>query len=251
MRVLLIEDEKPAARRLTQMVKELDPNIEVLDVLDSVSASEAWFKAFSNPDLVFMDIQLADGLSFEIFSKVKVDCPVIFTTAYDNYTLKAFKVNSVDYLLKPIDEDELAIAWQKFLRNAQSTNISNNQIEAILQGMQQPRFKERFLVRSGEQLIYLMSNDISFFLSEDGITQGYNSDKRPHIIEHKLEALEDLLDPKNFFRINRKFIININSISKIHTWFNGRLKLDLSPDPGQEVFVSRDRVSAFKAWLDD
>lgn len=250
MRVLIIEDEKPAARRLSSMVNELDKGIEIVDVLDSVSASVAWFKTFSAPDLVFLDIQLADGLSFEIFAQVEIDAPIIFTTAYDQYALKAFKVNSVDYLLKPIDPEDLQAAWEKFTKQSKTSRIDSFQIKALLEEIHGPQYKERFLVKSGEQLNYLAVDDIAFFLSESGVAQAISQKKVPFALDKNLENLEELLDPNRFFRVNRKMILNIESIEKIHTWFNGRLKLDLQPDPGFEVFVSRDRVNDFKSWLD-
>lgn len=250
MRILIIEDEKPAARRLTSLVKALDPSIEIVDILDSVSAAVAWFKTFSPPDLVFLDIQLADGLSFEIFSQVEVDAPIIFTTAYDQFALKAFKVNSVDYLIKPIDPEELKSAWEKFNRQSKASRIDAVQVRALLDEIHGPQFKERFWVKSGEQLNYLSVDEIAYFLSDSGVTQAVNYKKIPFALDKNLESLEEVVDPKRFFRVNRKLILIIESIEKIHTWFNGRLKLDLNPDPGLEVFVSRDRVNDFKSWLD-
>jgi DNA-binding LytR/AlgR family response regulator len=232
------------------MVGDLDSGIEILDIIDSVSGAVNWFRTFSQPDLVFMDIQLADGLSFEIFGKVNVDAPIIFTTAYDEYTLKAFKLNSVDYLLKPIDPEELETAWKKFKKQSKSNRIDPEQVAALLEGMQRKKYKERFLVKAGEQLNYLWVDDIAFFMSDEGVTQAISYNRKPHVLEHRLESLEEILDPEQFFRINRKLILNLRSIDKIHTWFNGRLKLDLKPNPDFEVFVSRDRVGDFKQWLD-
>jgi len=249
MRVLIIEDENPAARNLSRQLLSLRPGFEVLDVLDSVSTAVSWFKQQPEPDIIFMDIQLADGLSFDIFSHVEVKAPIIFTTAFDQYTLKAFKVNSVDYLLKPIDPEELRLAIEKFEELRQPTSAQT--LQQLIQAIQKPDYKERFLVKSGQQLIYLPVHTIAYFFSEDGLVFAQQESGKKHVLDFSLDQLEKLVDPQQFFRINRKFILQLSAIRKIHTYFNNRLKLEIHPDTAAiEVIVSRDRVSDFKQWLD-
>jgi DNA-binding LytR/AlgR family response regulator len=249
MRVLIIEDEKPAARNLSRHLLDLRPGFEVLDVLDSVSTAVAWFEQQPEPDLVFMDIQLADGLSFDIFTQVELKVPVIFTTAFDQYTLKAFKVNSIDYLLKPIDPEELDQAIRKFEKLRQPPSAQT--LQQLIQAIQKPDYKERFLVKSGQQLIYLPVQSIAYFFSEDGLVFAQQESGKKYVLDFTLDQLEKLLDPEHYFRINRKFILKLSAIQKIHTYFNNRLKLEIHPDTGEvEVIVSRDRVNDFKQWLD-
>jgi DNA-binding LytR/AlgR family response regulator len=251
MKILIVEDELPAAKRLSKLVKAEKPDIQILDILDSVEATTSWFQNSPSPDLVFMDIQLADGLSFDIFSQTKVSAPVIFTTAYDQYTLKAFKVNSVDYLLKPIDPDELKSALDKFELFFQKQQIyDSNGIEKLIETLSEKTYKERFLVKVGQNLTYINVSDISYFYSEDGSVFALTKNNKRYIIDYTLDQLENVLNPDNFFRINRKFLIEINCIQKISTWFNSRLKLELRPTTEAEVIVSRERVSDFKGWLD-
>ncbi len=251
MKILLIEDEKPAARRLQKLVQEAEPTAEIVAVIDSVEDSVKWLKTFPAVDLIFMDIQLADGLSFDIFTQVDVSIPVIFTTAYDQYTLKAFKVNSVDYLLKPIDEEELASALSKFkMLHGQQVPQSSAFFEKLLQNIQQPAYRERFLVKMGQQFTSVNVSDVAYCYAEDGLVfLMLNNGKRMNI-DLKMEQLEQELDPYKFFRINRGMLISPNSISKIHSYFNSRLKLELNPEHREEVLVSRERVSNFKNWLD-
>ena len=249
MRVLIIEDEKPAARHLSGLLQGIRPQAKVLDLVDSVEGAVKWLRTFAAPDLIFMDIQLADGLSFEIFQEVPVEAPVVFTTAYDQYTLKAFKVNSVDYLLKPIDPDELRQSIEKYekWRNP----IDPAAMSALLKGLHQPRYKERFLIRAGQQLSYLPVADIAYLYSEEGLLYARSRSGKRHLIDFTLEQVAELLSPEQFFRINRKIMVHLESIHKIHTYFNGRLKLELRPDfEDLEVIVSRDRVGDFKLWLD-
>ena len=252
MRVLIIEDEKPAAKRITKLVQALDDNIEIIDVIDSVEDAVSWFKNYPLPDVVFMDIQLADGLSFDIFKGVKVDCPVIFTTAYDEYALDAFKVNSIDYLLKPIDPEDLRRAWDKFksLKGGSQNDILGL-LETFKSQHQHQNYKERFLVKKGDGFKYIKIEAIAYFYSEEGLTFMKTYDKERFVIDDKINQLEANLDPRNYFRINRKLIINDRAVGEISNYFNSRLKLDLSPKFEEEVVVSRERVSAFKAWLGD
>ena len=257
MNILLIEDEAPAARRLSKLITTMRPDWRILDVIDSVEAAVNWLRTFARPDLLLLDIQLADGISFDIFRQVAVTTPVIFTTAYDEFTLKAFKVNSVDYLLKPIDEDELAAALQKFETLHRAT-LHDPQIalpSALAQllaqlSAPQPAVKERFLVKSGAQLVAVPVASLAYVYSDDGLTFAIDMGGKRHILDYTMDEADGFLPPKQFFRISRKVIVQVSAIGKIHPYFNSRLKLDLQPAPAFEVIVSRERVGEFKAWLD-
>ena len=249
-KVLIIEDEQPAAKRIKKLVKDLDPNIEIIEVIDSVEDAVEWFKNNAMPDLAFFDIQLADGLSFSIFEKAKVTCPVIFTTAYDQYAIKAFKVNSIDYLLKPIEPEALQNAWKKFQSLTKESGPNLQEMMAAFQQMNQKKnFKERFLIKKGDGFKYLTINEVAYFLSDGGLTFLIDKTGKRFIVDDKMDSLEAALDPHQFFRINRKFIISENSVSKISNYFNSRLKLELLPVSKEEVVVARERVSEFKKWL--
>ena len=249
-KVLIIEDEQPAAKRIKKLVKDLDPNIEIIEVIDSVEDAVEWFKNNAMPDLAFFDIQLADGLSFSIFEKAKVTCPVIFTTAYDQYAIKAFKVNSIDYLLKPIEPEALQNAWKKFQSLTKESGPNLQEMMAAFQQMNQKKnFKERFLIKKGDGFKYLTINEVAYFLSDGGLTFLIDKTGKRFIVDDKMDSLEAALDPHHFFRINRKFIISENSVSKISNYFNSRLKLELLPVSKEEVVVARERVSEFKKWL--
>lgn len=251
MNILLIEDEQPAAKRLANLIRECRPQANILPAIDSVENAVKWLESNAMPDLIFMDIQLADGLSFDIFNQIKIQSPLIFTTAYDQYTLKAFKVNSVDYLLKPIDPKELAAAFVKFDQIfGKKVSYDLVAIQQLIQSMSQPQYKERFLVRVGQQMIYIQVVDIQYFYSENGLAYAKTADNKKHLIDYTLEQLEESLNPADFFRINRKLIAHVNAIVKIAPYFNSRLKLEIKPKPEFEVVVSRERVNDFKKWLD-
>lgn len=251
MDILIIEDEQPAAKRLQQLVLNCQPDAKILASLDSVAASVDWLSTHPAPDLIFMDIQLADNLSFEIFNQVEVGTPVIFTTAFDQYTLKAFKVNSIDYLLKPIEQEELAAALRKYEQvYAKSQQYDLQVIRHMMRQMSQPNYKERFIVKSGQQLSYINTTDIAYFFAEDGVVQAMTWPGKKYLVEYTLDQLEPLLPPANFFRINRKVIVEIKAVKKIAPYFNSRLALTVHPPYEQETIVSRERVSDFKKWLD-
>lgn len=247
MKILLIEDEIPAARRLSKMVVAARPEANILDTLDSVESAVRWLRTFPAPDLVFMDIQIADGLSFDIFRRVEISAPVVFTTAFDQYAVQAFKVSAVDYLLKPIDPTDLENALKKF--ENQRFKQGPLDIEALSRLLRQEPYKDRFLVKSGQQLTFLSATDIGFFRSSDGLTQAYTFSGKKYFVENTLEELDNLLDPREFFRISRGLTVRLNAIQKIHPHLNGRLKLELAPILSEDVFVSRDRAGEFKAWL--
>lgn len=253
MKVLIIEDEHFSAERLKQQLLLLNSEIQVLDVLDSVKSSIDWFSKNDEPDLIFLDIHLADKNSFEIFKEVNITAPIIFTTAYNQYAIQAFKVNSIDYLLKPIDVDELKIALEKYENLYLQEKKENQSIDTeLLQSLlQKPNYKNRFLVKKGSQFESIQTENIAYFFSENKLTSLVTQKGNRYLIDQSLEELSSLLNPVDFFRINRQMILRIDSVVKIHTFFNGRLKLEIvHQDSKEEIFVSRERVQAFKEWLD-
>ena len=254
MTTIIIEDEKPAARLLQRKLEKL--TIEVGVMLHSVEESIEWFSKNGHPDLIFLDIQLSDGLSFEIFEKVEIKSAVIFTTAYDEYALRAFKLNSIDYLLKPIDEDDLKIAVAKFKSllpkeeiQSQSLGIDFEQIKKMLINPFEKNYKKRFTVKIGQHLKVISIDEIECFFSENKGTYIHTFDKRDYLIECSLELLEKELDPANFFRINRKFIVPLKAIKEIVVYSNSRLKVILPSFSEEDVIVSREKVSDFKTWI--
>lgn len=249
MKVVIIEDEKPAARRLNRMLNAF--GIEPIAMLHSVEESINWFYNNEHPDLLFLDIQLSDGLSFEIFEEIEVKSAIIFTTAYDEYALKAFKLNSVDYLLKPIDTDELENAINQFKRLQASATIGFN-IEQIkkLVAPTQKDFKKRFTVKIGQHLKMISVDAIECFYSANKATNIHTIDNRTYLLEETLEQLEDKLQPETFFRVNRTFLVNINAIKDIISYTNSRLKLILQTYNEDEIIVSRERVKDFKNWIE-
>lgn len=250
MNIIIIEDEKPAARLLQRKVEKL--GLQVNQMLHSVEESIDWFKSNAHPDLIFLDIQLSDGLSFEIFENVTINSAVIFTTAYDEYALRAFKLNSIDYLLKPIDEDDLEIAINKFKsRNIAVPNLSLDfeMIKKMLVNPIDREFKKRFTIKLGQQLKMVTIDEIECFFSENKGTYLHTFDGRNYLIDQTLEQLETELDPKEFYRVSRKFIIPMKAIKEIQLYSNSRLKVILPTYKEDEVIVSREKVSDFKNWL--
>ncbi len=251
MNVIIIEDEKPAARRLGRLLAELE--VEVSTMLYSVEESIEWFGNNPHPDLIFLDIQLSDGLSFEIFESVDIQSSVIFTTAYDEYALQAFKLNSIDYLLKPIDDEELKIAVNKyhaFGPQKQKIALDFEDIKKLLVNPLEREYKSRFTVRVGQHLKIVNADEIECFYSENKGTYAATVDGRNYLLDQTLENLESELHPKSFFRVSRKFYININHIKDIVSFTNSRLKIKLNRFNGQEVIVSREKVKDFKLWLE-
>ncbi|RXK81444.1 LytR/AlgR family response regulator transcription factor [Filimonas effusa] len=254
LRVLLVEDEPANARNLEFMLHEADPSITIMDVLPGVEDTIAWFrKQPDGCDLVFMDIRLNDGLSFEVFDKVKVEQPVIFVTAYDNYALQAFKANGIDYILKPYDETEIRAALAKYnrLQGAGPVKADMGQLDALLKMMQQGAtyYKQSFLVHFREKLLPLETARIAWFYTANEIVYACTSDKKQYAIEFTLEQLQTQLDPAQFFRANRQFIIQRSAIKEIELYFNGRLYLKLTPEPAEKVLISKARVPEFKTWM--
>ena len=249
MKVLIIEDERPASRKLIRLLKEIDPEIEVINVLESVEQSVNWLFEYRSPELIFMDIQLEDGLCFEIFEKIRIKIPVIFTTAYDEYALKAFKVNSIDYLLKPINPDELRGAIDKF-NTIYRTIQDYSKYESVIQQLP-VRNKERFLIKIGKHYKSIPTSDIfCFYILERSVFLFSNSGKS-YPVDYSLDKIQQSVDPMLFYRINRNFIVNYYAIQDMITYSSNRIKIILANwHEKEDILVSRERVSDFKTWMD-
>ncbi len=249
LKTIIIEDEKPAARRLERLLERNE--IKCLVKLHSVAESIKWFENNAQPDLIFLDIQLSDGLSFEIFEQVKVTSAIIFTTAYDEYALKAFKLNSIDYLLKPIDSDELAVAIQKFeTLHPQTSNFSMNidNLKALL-NVETTTYKQHFTTQIGQHLKMIKTSDIECFFSEDKATFVYTISGKTYVLDNPLEKISLQVNPKEFYRVNRKFIVNLNTINDIISYTNSRLQIKLKSFKEYDIIVSREKVKDFKEWI--
>ena len=248
IRVLIIEDEETAAKRLQKMITEALPEAEIISSLSSIASAIEWFKNNDHPDLAFFDIHLADGSSFEIFKKVQVTCPVIFTTAFDQYALEAFKVNSIDYLLKPIKKEELERAINKFRTLHFKSSPIN--IETLLASInQRSTYKERFVIKYGDHMKTIQTADIAYISSENRISFAMLKEGKRYALDFTMDQLEEMLDPKLFFRINRQYIIGFNSITEMLSYSKSRVLIKLNPPTKEETIVSTERSSAFKAWL--
>lgn len=250
MKIIIIEDEKLSAEHLEHLLKKINVEIEVVAIVDSVKKSVSLLRGGAKADLLLVDVHLSDGLSFEIFEQLSIDTPVIFTTAYDEYAIQAFKLNSVDYLLKPIGINDLKTAIEKYKRltNIYHTNI----IEDLTNAYQSinKQYKNRFMVRMGDAIASVKTDEIAHFISEDGLVLLATISGKRYTVDYTLDHLESLIPPDAFFRINRKVIIHINSIQKVGSYFNSRLKLSFGSLPDEEGIVSRERVNDFKRWLD-
>lgn len=254
MKILILEDEELSARRASWLLKEFDQDIEVLDILESIEEAATWFQQNPEPDLTLLDIHLSDGLCFRLFEKVTITAPVIFTTAFDQYALQAFKINSIDYLLKPLDKTELGNALVKFRRLTQDrSKLSPLDIRGIRESMDNlsRKYKNRFLVKFGDTIQYKNADEIVYFYAEDKVVYLVTSEKRKFLIDYSLENLEELLDPDIFFRVNRKLIVRIGAIQKIKTLLNNRLQIFLDPPFDQDIYVSKEKSPGFKIWLDN
>jgi DNA-binding LytR/AlgR family response regulator len=246
MKIVILEDEFFSAEKLSYQLQKIDDSIEILAILPSVESGLDWFRNHPEPDLIFSDIQLEDQESFELFRQLPIEAPIIYTTAFDHYALQAFKQNSVDYLLKPIDLEELRAALKKY---------ENQAYRILKKGLRfQPEkakegFKERFLVKKGSGFAVIKTSEIAYFKSEEKLSFLVTYDNQKCIIELTLDQLTEQVDPRKFNRISRSRLISLDSIKKIHPYFNGRLKLELHPAEEEDVFVSRERVQAFKDWL--
>ncbi|MHC1703251.1 MAG: LytR/AlgR family response regulator transcription factor [Tenuifilaceae bacterium] len=249
MKCLVIEDEKVAAEKLIGLIRKYDPSLDIMEIIQSVEDSVQWLNTHQAPDLIFMDIQLADGLCFEIFEQTIVKTPVIFTTAYNEYALKAFKVNSIDYLLKPIDLGELKNAIDKYKESNLPKEIPAQVFDSIMLSLTK-RYKSKFVIKVGEHIKVFTTLDIQCFHSREKYNFLQNNAGQDYAIDYSLNQLEDLLDPARFFRINRSYIVSSSSISDIISYSNSRLKVKLHSNESKDLIVSREKVQDFKKWLE-
>jgi DNA-binding LytR/AlgR family response regulator len=251
-KALIIEDEPAASRRLEKMIREADPMVEIIGKLDSVSSSIRWFTNNPQPDLVFLDINLGDGLSFGIFDEIDVQCPVIFTTAYDEYAIKAFKVNSIDYLLKPIKQEELNFSIRKFRSHQlEQKDSMHDKIRLMLESMKSPeeRWKKRFVVNFGDRIKAIETTEIAYFMILEKSVFLVTHQNDSYGINYSLDQLDGLLDPSRFYRVNRKYIVAFSCIENMWSYSRSRVKLQVRPAPPEDVIVSTERSSGFKEWL--
>ncbi|MCX2742801.1 LytTR family DNA-binding domain-containing protein [Mangrovivirga sp. M17] len=251
MNVLIIEDEKPAAKRLESIINQLRPDFKILAKIESVKDAVEYLKNNPSPDIIFLDIQISDGISFEIFDHVEVKVPIIFTTAYNEYALKAFDLNSVDYLLKPIDDEDVDKALNKFddLKNSFAPGDQIQQLTDTMKSLTK-NFKNRFLIKTGEHYKSVPVNQINYFFSRQKATFCNTVDGKNLLIDHSLDKLESLLDPESFYRVNRKYIIGFSAIRDIIAYSNSRLKILTENQPDEDIIVARDKVNEFKSKLD-
>ncbi len=250
MKVLIIEDENLTARRLESLLQKYDPNIEVLDRIPSVAKAVEWFQQNPSPDLIFMDIHLEDDLGFQVFEQAEVTAPVIFTTAYDEYMIQAFKVNSIDYLLKPVNYDELVAAIRKY--HSLRKQFSSPDLTALINLLSTPKetaYKSRFMITIGTKIRSIEAAEIAYFFLEEKVTFLVTKDGLNLPLDYSLDKLTQLLNPQQFFRISRQYLVSLPAIESIHTYSASKLKLDLKPKSRHEVFVSGDRMADFKEWL--
>ena len=257
MKVLIIEDEELAVKKLRKTLNAVDESAEVVGVADSIRSSVNWLQNNPSPDLILMDIELCDGQSFEIFDKVEVKSTLIFTTSYDEFALKAFKVNSVDYLLKPVQKEDLHVAIEKYkklktlYKDANESPVFNieNLVKELQQKMQGKEYRKRFLVKQAQKLVSIETDQIAYFYSDGRLNFFKTFDNKKFVVDYTMDELEEMLDPEKYFRISRSFYVSINSVDQIHDYFGNRLMLYLKPQVDKEALVSRERVSDFKRWL--
>lgn len=254
MKILIIEDEALAAERLKNMIMKILPEASVSGILASVEEGVEWFKSYPQPDLILADIQLADGLSFSIFKQFDIQSYVIFVTAYDEYAIEAFKLNSIDYLLKPIEAPKLQKSIEKFLRLKNGSHVLDKlDISALIRHLQpgtQTRYRSRFLIKNRQTFLTVNADDILYFFIEDQLLFLMNREGKKYLLEYTMNQLEEMLDPSLFFRINRQMFLSHKAIKTIHPYFNSRLLIDTEPPFTEEVIVSREKVNAFKQWLE-
>jgi two-component system, LytTR family, response regulator LytT len=256
MQILIIEDERLAMEKLVNTISQIDPAHVIVGKLDSIESSVAWLKTHPSPDIILLDIELADGQSFEIFNQVEVTCPVIFTTSYDEFAIKAFSVNSIDYILKPVKKEALAAGFQKlgrlksmFSQAAMVLPDFKYVFREITKQVLPKEYRQRFLVRHGQRLVSIEIGNIAFFYTEEKLNFFRTKDNSKYVVDYTIDELETFVDPKKYFRINRQFLIAIDSVKNIHNYFNGRILLHLVPEIDKEVIISRERVNDFKDWM--
>ena len=251
-----MEDEDLAVKKIRKTLGDVDANADVVGVTDSIFATVSWLQNNPAPDLILMDIELSDGQSFEIFSRVPVKSAVVFTTSYDEYALKAFKVNSIDYLLKPIQKEDLEAALNKY-RQMKTIYAGNGHkelnmdalVKELQQKLQPKEFRKRFLVKHGQKLVSIEIDEIAYFFSDGRLNFFKTYDNRKFVVDYTMDELEDMLDPERYFRISRSFYVSVNSIDQIHDYFGNRLLLNLKPAVDKESIVSREKVTDFKKWM--
>jgi DNA-binding LytR/AlgR family response regulator len=258
MKILIVEDEDLAVKKLKKTLLSVDESATVVGEADSIKATVSWLQSNPAPDLILMDIELADGQSFEIFNHVEVKSPVIFITSYDEFALKAFKVNSVDYLLKPVQKEDLHAALEKYRQMKQMYTAAQQPapslsldvlVKELQQKLQTKEFRKRFLVKHGQKLVSVEVEEIAYFFSDGRLNFFKTSDNRKFVVDYTMDELNDMLDPEKYFRISRSFFISVNSVSQIHDYFGNRLILQLKPETDKEAIVSREKVTDFKNWL--
>ncbi|WP_420149424.1 LytR/AlgR family response regulator transcription factor [Spirosoma sp.] len=262
MNILIVEDEDIAAKKLIKTLGSVEPDATVLAVTTSVRETVAWLREHQPgraliPDLILMDIELADGQSFQIFDQVEIDLPVIFTTSYDEYAIKAFKVNSIDYLLKPIQKDELRAALDKFMhrtkRYVQTSSETSAAVGNLLKELQKQltpkEYRQRFLVQYASKLMSIDTHQIAYFFTDNRLNQIRTTDGKKMIVDYSLDELEEMLDPRQFFRVSRSFLVSITSVDQVQTYFGNRLAIRLNPNMDKEVVVSREKLTPFKEWM--
>jgi two-component system response regulator LytT len=256
MRILIVEDEDLAVKKIRKTLSDVDANADIVGVTDSIFATVDWLQNNPSPDLILMDIELSDGQSFEIFSRIPVKSAVVFTTSYDEYALKAFKVNSIDYLLKPIQKEDLEAALNKYkqMKTMYAGNGHNElNMDALVKELQhklQPKeFRKRFLVKHGQKLVSIEIDEIAYFFSDGRLNFFKTYDNRKFVVDYTMDELEDMLDSQRYFRISRSFYVSVNSIDQIHDYFGNRLLLHLKPPVDKESIVSREKVTDFKKWM--
>ncbi len=252
MKILIVEDEPLAAAQLAAHISALRPDSQLLAVCDTVKSTVEWLQNNESPDIAFFDIQLGDGLSFEIFDLIEFSQPVIFCTAFDQYAIQAFKVNSIDYLLKPVDRFDLEKALIKFdqLSQPKTSNITPQILDEIVLNLKKKKYKERFLVKVGSHLRVVEKNDILYFYSFQKGTYVKLADGKDYLLDYSLEVVEEMIDPSVFFRINRKYLVALKSITDVVSYSNSRLKLKVSYSNKDDFLVAREKVKAFKSWLE-
>lgn len=252
MNILIVEDEELAQKKLQKTLAAVDASARVVGITDSIQSTVEWLQANNNADLILMDIELADGQSFEIFNQVDVKAPVIFTTSYDEYALKAFKVNSVDYLLKPVQVEDLQAALNKYkkLAAAKSGELNIESIVKQIQQQLQPKeYRKRFLVKHAQKLVSVDVEEVAYFYSDGRLNFFKTDDGKKYVVDYTMDELEEMLDPSTFFRISRSFYVSVNAVEKIDDYFGNRLMLQLKPAVDKEALVSREKVTDFKKWM--
>lgn len=249
MKILIIEDEAIAVQRLSKMIKSVEPTADILEDLDTIETTILWFQQHQMPDLVFMDIQLADGLSFEIFKKIKITCPIIFTTAFDQYAIQAFKVHAIDYLLKPIKQQELADSLAKFKQLQTKQTVDFQSLLQAIENKTPPKYQSRFLIRYGQKYRILEIGEIAYFFIQDKIVFACTFDGKHFPMDYNLDKLETMVSPDEFFRINRQVMARIEAIKELYAYSKSRVKVELQPPIEYDVIVSKEKTSMFKEWI--